>query len=97
MSALPAHVAHARKNAPGFARILADVDPAAVRSREALAKLPVTRKSGLGELQKALPPLGGLNATPLAKLAKLFVSPGPIYEPEGTGDDRSEERREGKM
>ena len=23
----------------------------------------------------------------MAKLAKLFVSPGPIYEPEGTGDD----------
>ena len=87
MAALPAHIAHARKNAPGFARILAEVDPAAVRSREALAKLPVTRKSDLGELQKALPPLGGLNATPMAKLAKLFVSPGPIYEPEGTGDD----------
>ena len=87
MAALPAHIAHARNNAPGFARILADVDPAAVRSREALAKLPVTRKSDLGELQKALPPLGGLNATPMAKLAKLFVSPGPIYEPEGTGDD----------
>jgi phenylacetate-CoA ligase len=87
MAALPAHIAHARKNAPGFARILAGVDPAAVRSREALAKLPVTRKSDLGELQKALPPLGGLNATPMARLAKLFVSPGPIYEPEGTGND----------
>jgi phenylacetate-CoA ligase len=87
MAALPAHIAHARKNAPGFARILADIDPATVRSREALAKLPVTRKSDLGELQKALPPLGGLNATPMARLAKLFVSPGPIYEPEGTGDD----------
>jgi phenylacetate-CoA ligase len=87
MAALPAHISHARKNAPGFARILAEVDPAAVRSREALAKLPVTRKSDLGELQKALPPLGGLNATPMARLAKLFVSPGPIYEPEGAGDD----------
>jgi len=87
MAALPGHIAHARKNAPGFARILADVDPAGVRSRAALAKLPVTRKSDLGELQKALPPLGGLNATPMARLAKLFVSPGPIYEPEGSGED----------
>jgi phenylacetate-CoA ligase len=34
-----------------------------------------------------LPPLGGLNATPVEKLAKLFVSPGPIYEPEGHGRD----------
>jgi phenylacetate-CoA ligase len=87
MAALPAHIAHARSKAPGFARILADVDPAAVKSRQALAKLPVTRKSDLGELQKAIPPLGGLNATPVAKFAKLFVSPGPIYEPEGSAPD----------
>ena len=83
MAALPAHLAHAIRNAAGFARILAGVDAAGVRSREALAKLPVTRKSDLGELQKALPPLGGLNATPVEKLARLWVSPGPIYEPEG--------------
>ena len=87
MAALPAHVAHAKKNAPGFARILADVDAARVDSRRALAKLPVTRKSDLPDLQKAMPPLGGLNATPIAKMAKLFVSPGPLYEPEGSGDD----------
>jgi len=87
MAALPAHIAHAKSKAPGFARILADVDPAAVKSRQALAKLPVTRKSDLGELQKATPPLGGLNATPVAKFAKLFVSPGPIYEPEGSAPD----------
>jgi phenylacetate-CoA ligase len=87
MAALPAHIAHAMKNAPGFARILAGVDAAGVNSREALARLPVTRKSELGDLQKAIPPLGGLNATPVAKMAKLFVSPGPIYDPEGAGAD----------
>jgi phenylacetate-CoA ligase len=87
MAALPAQVAHAKSQAPGFARILADIDPAAVRSRAALATLPVTRKSDLGELQKATPPLGGLNATPVAKMTKLFVSPGPIYDPEGSGAD----------
>ena len=87
MAALPAQIAHAIKNAPGFARILAGVDAAGVNSRQALAKLPVTRKSDLGDLQKALPPLAGLNTTPIEKMAKLFVSPGPIYEPEGTGAD----------
>jgi phenylacetate-CoA ligase len=87
MAALPAQVSHAMQNAPGFARILAGVDAAGVTSRESLARLPVTRKSDLGALQKAMPPLGGLNATPVAKLAKLFVSPGPIFEPEGTGLD----------
>ena len=51
MAALPAQVAHAKKNAPGFGRILTGVDPVSVRSRAALARLPVTRKSDLPELQ----------------------------------------------
>jgi len=87
MAALPKHLAHAKQHAPGWARILKDVDATAVRDRAALARLPVTRKSELSELQKMDPPLGGLNATPLAKLAKLFVSPGPVYDPEGHGRD----------
>jgi phenylacetate-CoA ligase len=85
MAALPKLVAHAKKNAPGFARILKDVRPDRINSRKALAALPVTRKSDLGALQKEMPPLGGLNATPVEKLAKLFLSPGPIYDPEGRG------------
>ncbi len=87
LAALPAHLAHAKANAPGWGRILADVEPATVNARAALAKLPVTRKSDLGELQAKDRPLGGLNATPVAKMAKLFMSPGPIYEPEGLGRD----------
>jgi phenylacetate-CoA ligase len=83
LAALPAQIAHAQKNAPGFSRILAGIDAQAVTSRAALARLPVTRKSDLADLQKRLPPLGGLNATPLHKLAKIFVSPGPVYEPQG--------------
>ena len=87
MAALPKLVGHAKKNAPGFARILRDVRPQDIKTRKALAALPVTRKSDLGTLQKELPPLGGLNATPVEKLGKLFVSPGPIYDPEGVGRD----------
>ena len=87
MAALPGHLAHAKQNAPGWARILKEVDAAAVTTRAALAKLPVTRKSDLAELQKAMPPLGGLNATAVDKLAKLFASPGPVYDPEGRGAD----------
>ena len=84
MAALPRLIAHAQKNAPGFARILKNVKPGKVTSRAALAALPVTRKSDLSALQKALPPLGGLNATPPGK---LFISPGPVYDPEGHGKD----------
>ena len=85
LAALPKQIALAKRRAPGFKRILKGFDAKQIDSRSALARLPVTRKSDLGELQKALPPLGGLNATPLEKLNKLFVSPGPIYEPEGIG------------
>jgi len=87
MAALPTQIARAKAAAPGWARILADVDPSSVTSRAALARLPVTRKSDLAGLQKREPPLGGLNATPVQKLAKIFVSPGPIYDPEGRGAD----------
>jgi phenylacetate-CoA ligase len=85
MAALPKLVAHAKMNAPGFGRILSEVDPKKVKSLRELAKLPVTRKSDLASLQKEAPPLGGLNATPVEKLAKLFISPGPIYDAEGRG------------
>src|SRR3981189_2801661 len=87
MLALPKLIAHAKRRAPGFSKILEQVRAEKISSRKALATLPVTRKSDLAALQKALPPLGGLNATPVEKLAKLFVSPGPIYEPEGHGRD----------
>jgi phenylacetate-CoA ligase len=87
MAALPRQIAHAKERAPGFARILAEIHPSEIRTREQLAKLPVTRKSDLGELQKRVPPLGGLNATPAGKLAKIFVSPGPVFDPEGHGKD----------
>ena len=87
MAELPKLVAHAKKRAPGFARILHEVNAAKIKSRKALASLPVTRKSDLATLQKDMPPLGGLNATPIEKLAKLFISPGPIYDPEGSSKD----------
>jgi len=87
IAALPRQIAHAKTNAPGFARILEKINPEEIRSRTALAALPVTRKSDLAELQARLRPLGGLNATPVAKLAKIFMSPGPIYEPEGRASD----------
>jgi phenylacetate-CoA ligase len=87
MLALPKLIAHAKKRAPGFSKILEKVDAKKITSRKALAALPITRKSDLHALQRAMPPLGGLNATPLEKLGKLFISPGPIYDPEGRGKD----------
>lgn len=87
LARLPAQLAHAKQGSAHFARVLAHVDAAAVASRAALAKLPVTRKSQLIDQQRSEPPFGGLNATPIGALARVFMSPGPIYDPEGRGAD----------
>ena len=87
MAKLPDQVANAKSNAPYFAECLAEIDPAAVTTRAALAALPMTRKSDLIELQQKTPPLGGLTTAPTGALKRVFQSPGPIYEPEGFGDD----------
>jgi phenylacetate-CoA ligase len=79
---LPDAIARAMR-APGWAEHLKGVDPKAVTSRAALAKLPVLRKADLPAMQKARPPFGGLAVTPPGKLKRLLMSPGPIFEPEG--------------
>jgi phenylacetate-CoA ligase len=87
MVALPGQIAHAQKSAPGFARLLSGVDAGDIGSRSALAQLPVIRKSDLKDLQHSAPPFGGLTATATSELAKIFMSPGPIYDPEGRRKD----------
>ncbi|HUC62945.1 MAG TPA: AMP-binding protein [Alphaproteobacteria bacterium] len=86
-AALRDRIAAAKRSAPGWQRILADVDPDRVTDRASLARLPVTRKSDLVELQRALLPFGGLTATDVGHLRRVFVSPGPIYDPEGARPD----------
>ncbi|NML60420.1 phenylacetate--CoA ligase [Massilia sp. RP-1-19] len=86
MARLPQLVALA-KRAPGWQRILDGVDPASIDSRAALAMLPITRKSDLKTLQKDPMPFGGLNTTPLSDMSRVFISPGPIFDPEGRGQD----------
>lgn len=90
---LPAQVAHAQASSPAFAQVLQGVDAASVRDRAALARLPVTRKSDLHERQKAVRAAGGdvfggfSTVGYGAGMPRLFSSPGPIYEPEGTARD----------
>jgi len=86
-AALPAQLIHARTHAPYYAGMLAGIDPIAIRGRADLAALPVTRKSELIERQKAEPPFGGLAAVKPGELARIFASPGPIYDPEPHGAD----------
>jgi phenylacetate-CoA ligase len=83
---LPKQVEHAMQ-APGWAKHLAGLDAVEVVNRKALALLPLLRKSELPALQKAAPPFGGLNVTAPGKAKRLMMSPGPIFEPEGHGED----------
>lgn len=68
-------------------RRLAGVVPAKLRSRADLAAIPVLRKGELKEIQAARPPFGDLPTAKTGTMGRLFTSPGPIFEPEGTGTD----------
>jgi phenylacetate-CoA ligase len=87
LARLPNQIAHAKAHAPFYRKAFAQIDPASITSRAALSKLPITRKSELAELQGAAKPFGGLNAAPAAGLARIFMSPWPVYEPEGKRPD----------
>jgi phenylacetate-CoA ligase len=100
MAALPAQIAHAQRHAPAFGATLAGVDAATITSRAALATLPVLRKHELLERQKAAredrsssDPFGGFATIgwrtlgTVRRAQRVYQSPGPIYEPEGTAGD----------
>ena len=93
MAALPRQIAHAQAHSAALGEILAGVDAAAVTSRAALARLPVTRKSELLARQQASraagrDAFGGFAAVRYGPaMPRLYASPGPIYEPEGTARD----------
>jgi phenylacetate-CoA ligase len=83
---LPKQIANAMA-APGLAKMLVGVDAAAITTREALASLPVLRKSDLSGAQASAAPFGGFTTLPPRGFDVIFQSPGPIYEPGQTGSD----------
>ena len=90
-SRLPAFLARASKAAPGLGRWLDGHDMSKVADRDALARLPVLRKADLMAMQREDPPFGGFADTSLLEGGRLFMSPGPIWEPQarsthGAGD-----------
>jgi phenylacetate-CoA ligase len=85
--ALPAQIANAKAKTRHFAAALDDVEPESITSAAALRDLPVLRKAELIDRQWGDPPFGGLVATETSALARVFQSPGPIYEPEAARPD----------
>ena len=86
---LRAVVAHAYEHAPRVRRAMdaAGVTPADVRGLEDLQKLPITRKDALPAMQAEEAPFGGLLGVPVERLARVFMSPGPIFDPQGEAED----------
>ncbi len=83
----PYHLEKAIAAVPGLAHHLYDFDPMEVDSREALTKLPVLRKPELMAAQAKLPPFGGFVHPDALSGNRVFMSPGPIWEPQGIGAD----------
>ncbi len=75
-------VARAYAHAPTVRQLFnkAGVAPGDIRTAADLAKLPITRKNDLLELEKQLP-FGGFLTIPRENIDRIFMTPGPIYEP----------------
>ncbi|HEX9050708.1 MAG TPA: AMP-binding protein [Anaeromyxobacter sp.] len=82
-------VRHAFESAPRARRTLeaAGLVPSDVRGLDDLPRIPRTRKDDLPGFQAEEAPFGGLAGLPLDRLARVFMSPGPIYDPQGAGTD----------
>jgi phenylacetate-CoA ligase len=76
-------IAHAYRFAPATRAAMDSkgIKPKDIRTYQDLEKLPVTRKTDVIELQKVHPPFGGFLTVSLEDVERVFVSPGPIYEP----------------
>ncbi len=78
---------HAAAHTPHLRRRLesAGISPDQLVEPNDLFRLPPLRKLELPPLQEKDPPFGGLVTVPARDLKRIFISPGPIYDPEGAG------------
>jgi len=71
----------------GLNKHLSGHDLTSISSREALARLPVLRKLALMEAQQQQPPYGGFANDAMLDGTRIFMSPGPVWEPQPPGID----------
>ncbi|MCY4105562.1 MAG: phenylacetate--CoA ligase family protein [Chloroflexi bacterium] len=60
----------------------AGVSPADIQTTQDLPLLPVLQKDELTQLQETRPPFGGMLAAKIEDLPRIYVSPGPILDPQ---------------
>ncbi len=82
-------LSYACENAPGYRKFLDEsgAHQEAVRNIGDFSKIPVLKKNRMPELHSQNPPFGGFLAVPVEKLKRIYVSPGPLYDPEGRKED----------
>ena len=57
------------------------IKPEKVKDLKDLEKLPVTKKTDLVSFQKQNPPFGGFEIVPKKGVRRIYISPGPVFEP----------------
>lgn len=82
-------IAHAYAHAQAITQLMdgAGVKPSDIQTADDLAKLPVTSKDQLVEIHRANPPFGGFLAIDPDDLPRIYISPGPIYDPQPQNPD----------
>ncbi|HAS64078.1 MAG TPA: AMP-dependent synthetase [Vibrio sp.] len=84
---LPRLIENVKVLSEHYAAIFADLDATLANDREGLAQLPITRKFNLPSQQKRFPPFGGINSVAIGQMARVFQSPGPLYETQSHEND----------
>ncbi len=93
MTDIQTHIQYIYDNAPAIRQIMQSVGvtPADIQTIDDLQKIPVTSKDKLQQMQQENPPFGGFVTVPIKKLQRIYLSPGPIYDPHGYGDAAAQE------
>lgn len=63
------------------------VEPAEIMCADDLAKIPVLSKDSLVDIHRENPPFGGFLTIDPNDLPRIYISPGPIYDPQPPLDD----------
>ncbi len=82
-------VQHAYDRAPAIRSLLdaAGLAPQDIQGADDLAKIPVLSKDSLVEMHQANPPFGGFLTIDPYDLPRIYISPGPIYDPQPPPED----------
>ena len=80
---------YAYERAPAIRKLLdeASLKPADIQSADDLAKIPVLSKDSLVEIHRENPPFGGFLTIDPDDLPRIYISPGPIYDPQPPPED----------